>query len=264
MKTFIFGANGMLGTYLHKYLIDSIPITRNEVDALIIQNAGFYLQLEHLDIKKNDVIINATGIINKRVEAPLDFMVVNAIFPRLLADYCERRGIRLIHVTTDCVYDGEKGNYTEDDLAGDASVYALSKSAGEPLNCSVIRASIIGENKNNSKDLLEWVRTHHNQKITGWTNHLWNGITCLQFAKVCEWVIENNLFWNGVRHFYSPKSISKADLVAMINKIYELHNEVIFGEGPADCDRTLSSVYSNDLVIPDLETQIIEQKNFGI
>jgi dTDP-4-dehydrorhamnose reductase len=264
MKIFIFGANGMLGTYLHKYFEGSVPVTRKEVDALIIQYECFHSQLTNLAIKKGDVIINATGIINKRNESPLDFITVNALFPRLLADYCEKRGIKLIHVSTDCVFDGNKGDYTEDDLSDDTSVYGMSKAAGEPLNCTVIRASIIGENKNNSKDLLEWVRTHHNTTIEGWTNHLWNGITCLQLAKICEWVMANNYLWRGTRHFFSPSPISKADLVEMISDIYELNNKIKKIEGPSDCDRTLDSIYASEIFIPDLKTQIIEQKNFEL
>jgi dTDP-4-dehydrorhamnose reductase len=254
----------MLGNYLHKYLKGSIPITRKEVDALIIQNKNFYSQMDTLGIYYRDVIINATGIINKRIEPPIDFITVNALFPRLLADYCEKRGVKLIHVSTDCVFDGAQGHYNENDLSDDTSVYGMSKSAGEPLNCTVIRASIIGENKNNSKDLLEWVRTHKNVSITGWTNHIWNGITCLQFAKICRWVIENNNFWMGTRHFFSPKSVSKADLVEMISEIYELNNTVEKMSGPSDCDRTLSSIHKLGITIPDLRTQIIEQKNFNL
>lgn len=262
MRTFIFGANGMLGTYLHKYLKDSIPVGKHEVEAMIIQNKAFYQQLQAYNFKRGDVIINAIGIINKRIKTSLEFMTVNSLFPRLLADYCEKHEIKLIHVSTDCVFDGKLGEYTENDLSDDISVYGISKFAGEPSNCTVIRVSIIGENKNNSQDLLEWVRTHKDTVITGWVNHIWNGITCLQFAKICEWIIENGDFWMGVRHFYSPTEISKADLVEMISTIYNLNNKINKIIGPSDCNRILSSIYIKTIIIPELEVQIKEQKGF--
>jgi len=200
MRIFVFGANGMLGTYLHKYLKGSIPVTRNDVDAMVVQDKAFCEQLNSLNIHEFDVIINATGVINKRVKPEIEFYTVNSLFPRLLADYCEERHINLIHVSTDCVFSGTEGDYNEWSYLDDTSVYGMSKGAGEPQNCTVIRASIIGENKNNSQDLLEWVRTHRDSTITGWTNHIWNGITCLQFAKICEWIIEKENYWMGVRH----------------------------------------------------------------
>ena len=254
----------MLGTYLHKYIKNSIPISCHKVEAMIIQRKAFKKQLDILNIEPGDVIINAIGIINKRKREPTEFMTVNSIFPRLLADYCEELGANLIHVSTDCVFDGSKGDYDECDIADDMSVYGMTKSAGEPTNCTVIRASIIGENRNNSQDLLEWVRTHKNTEITGWVDHLWNGITCLQFAKICDWLIIGQHFWNGVRHFYSPTPISKADLVEMISDIYGLNNSVIKINAPVACNRTLSTVYINSFKLPELRDQIIEQKNFTI
>ena len=264
MKIFIFGANGMLGTYLHKYFKDSIPIVRSQVEATIIQNKTFRLQLKPLGIKDGDVIINAIGIINKRIKEPIDFLKVNSLFPRLLADYCAEKHIELIHVSTDCVFSGSKGSYNEEDMADDTSVYGISKSAGEPLNCTVIRASIIGENKNNSQDLLEWVRTHKNTTVTGWINHIWNGVTCLELSKICEWIINTKSFWMGVRHLFSPTALSKADLVEMISVVYELNNTINKITGPVDCDRSLSTICPIPYVIPELLTQIIEQKNFEL
>lgn len=254
----------MLGSYLHKYFTDSVTILRNKVDAMKVQKKDFYSQLNPLDMEGGDVVINAMGIINKRTNPPIEFFIVNSLFPRLLADYCEKRGVKLIHISTDCVFNGSKGSYHESDLADDTSVYGLSKSAGEPHNCTVIRASIIGENRNNSQDLLEWVRTHKNTTVPGWTNHIWNGVTCLQLAKICEWVIEKRFFWAGVRHVFSPDAVSKADLAEMISDVYELNNKIDKVRGPYDCDRTLSTLYPMPFTVPPLRTQIIEQKNFSL
>jgi len=264
MKTFIFGANGMLGSYLYKHIKESVPIFRNQFEAMKIQEKNFHDQIELLGITQGSTIINAIGIINKRKKDPLEFMIVNAIFPRILADYCEKNEINLIHISTDCVFSGARGHYKENDLADDTSIYAISKSAGEPLNCTVIRASIIGENKNNCEDLLEWVRTHNNTVIPGWINHIWNGVTCLQLALICEWMIDNNYFWKGVRHIFSPSDVSKADLVEMINDIYGLNNRVLKTSSINDCDRTVASLYLQPFKIPELSIQIKEQKEFDL
>ena len=264
MKIFIFGANGMLGSYLYKYIRNSIPVTRDQLDATRIQKNEFYNQLENLGITPGDVIINAIGIINKRKKEPLDFMIVNSIFPRLLADYCENLSVNLIHISTDCVFSGSIGHYNENDLPDDDSVYGRSKALGDPNNCTVIRASIIGENKMNNLDLLEWVRSHKDTIITGWVNHIWNGVTCLELAKVCEWIIDNNFYWKGVKHIYSPTIVNKAELVEMINDVYGLNNKIEKASAPVDCNRTLSSVNPIPFPIPDLKTQIIEQKNFEL
>jgi len=263
MKIFIFGANGMLGSYLHKYIRGSVSVVRSQVEAMKIQKNDFYFQLKQLEIKRGDVIINVIGIINKRIKEPIEFLTVNSLFPRVMADYCEKYGIGLIHISTDCVFNGLKGNYNETDLAGDTSIYGISKSAGEPRNCTIIRTSIIGENRNNSQDLLEWVRTHKNTIVTGWVNHIWNGITCLELARICKWIIDSNSFWFGVRHIFSPSPISKADLVEMISVIYELNNKIDKISGPYYCNRTLDTIYPLPYIIPELKVQIIEQKNFN-
>jgi dTDP-4-dehydrorhamnose reductase len=264
MKIYVFGANGMMGSYLHKYLKTPIPIVRNQIEATKIPLKDLYSQLSLLGAEKNDVIINAIGITNKRKNEPIEFMIVNAIFPKVLADYCENYGINLIHISTDCVFSGSKGYYKENDLPDDSAIYGISKSLGEPSNCAVIRTSIIGENRANNLDLLEWVRSHKDTVITGWVNHIWNGVTCLELAKVCEWIINNNFYWKGVKHIYSPTTVNKAELVEMINDVYGLNNQIEKTSAPVDCDRTLSSINPIPFAIPNLRTQIIEQKNFEL
>lgn len=264
MKVFIFGASGMLGSYLHKYIINSIPVTREHLDAARIGKNEFNDQLTKLGITSEDVIVNAIGVINKRKKEPLEFMIVNSVFPRLLADYCENISVKLIHISTDCVFSGLAGHYNENYIPDEDSVYGRSKALGDPNNCTVIRASIIGENRMNNLDLLEWVRSHEHTKITGWVNHIWNGVTCLELAKVCEWIINNDFYWKGVKHVYSPTIVNKAELIEMINDIYELNNEIEKVSAPVYCDRTLTSVDPIPFDIPDLRTQIIEQKNFNL
>jgi dTDP-4-dehydrorhamnose reductase len=98
----------------------------------------------------------------------------------------------MIHPTTDCVYSGLKGSYNEDDKYDVSDVYGMSKAMGEPSNCTVIRTSIIGEELENKKSFLEFVR-NSDSEINGWDDHYWNGITCYQYCKIID-----KKFWGTV------------------------------------------------------------------
>jgi dTDP-4-dehydrorhamnose reductase len=171
----------------------------------------------------------------------------------------------MIQPTTDCVYSGTRGGYIEIDVPDEENQYGRSKAVGEPPSASVLRVSIIGEELENKKSFLEWVRNSQGT-VNGWTNHYWNGITCLEYCKVLQKVFEQNLFWKGVRHIYSPSVVSKYDMVCMVNSVYNLGLTV----HPVTCstpvDKTLKSNYSFSefLHIPPLETQIEELKSFSL
>ena len=268
MKVFVLGASGMIGNYVCHYIKGSVGVLRSQVNALHIRKELFFKEMITLGAKEGDVIINTIGITNKHTDNFMDFIVVNSLFPRLLADYCEEHSINMIHLSTDCVFSGEKGQYSEYDDHDDQNIYGISKSAGEPRNCSIIRTSIIAENKNNSKDLLEWVRKTKNGVLYGYTHHFWNGITGLQFAKICKEIIDKNIFWRGVVHIFSPDSISKHDLIQIISDVYELNNTIKdsasrtkHNETP-HCDRTLISVHKIKFNIPPIREQLIELKNY--
>ena len=138
----------------------------------------------------------------------------------------------------------------------------MSKAIGEPSNCTVIRTSIIGEEVSNGRSLVEWVKSEKNNSIFGFTNHFWNGVTCLQFAKICEKIIVDNLFWKGTKHFYS-NTLNKLELVELINKYYELNILVKPKKTEFMCDRSMSSKYQLICSIPSLEKQIKEMKDFS-
>jgi dTDP-4-dehydrorhamnose reductase len=264
MKVFVLGHKGMLGRYVYTYLkskkYEVIGVSRPTIDAAKITHA----KLKAVNLHKNDVVINCIGII-KRTDVPKsDFATVNAAFPHVLASICEKVGAKLIHVTTDCVYDGYEGNYDEEHWHTAKDLYGMSKSVGEPENATVIRTSIIGEEIGQARSLVEWIKSNRGNLVKGYTNHFWNGITCLQFAKVCEDIIEENLFWKGVKHITSPTMISKYDLVRLISGIYDLDVAVTPYEATPRCDRTLTSTRTDVIFkdIPDLKDQVIEMKKF--
>ena len=222
MKVFVFGKTGMLGNYVYLYFknytdYETIGITRKDIDITDINESSLKAKLYHLDIKENDVIINCAGVIKQRNNAEtVDFILVNSIFPHRLNSICMKENYKFINISTDCTFSGKKGNYTEYSDHDATDVYGVSKSLGEPVEATTIRTSIIGEELHNFCSLIEWVKSNKNKEVNGYINHFWNGITCLQFAKVCKYMIDNNIFWSGVKHITSPDCISKYDLIKLI------------------------------------------------
>lgn len=261
MKIVVIGSHGMLGRYVTMYLkkyFDVIEVNRDELD---VATASETVIQEYFNnkIAPSDVIINCAGTIKPRVDelGALNAIRVNAVFPRLLANYAESIGAKMIHPTTDCVFTGMEGGYDENSPHDVTDIYGRTKSLGEPANCTVIRTSIIGEEVNQGRSLVEWVKRNHDKEIPGYTNHIWNGVTCYQFAKICKEIIDKNIFWLGTRHIFSNK-LTKFELVELINVIYSLNIVVKPKEASIKCDRSLTSIYEPIVQIPTIGSQIAE------
>ena len=265
-QVIVFGSTGMLGRYVCEYLKESISvigITRDDFDAETGTLQDLRRLFERNKVDSDTVVFNALGAIpHAGVQSESTYFKVNSICPMLLSTLCVDYGAKMIHATTDCVFDGLSGNYDEMSSKNSKDVYGLSKLIGENITATVIRTSIIGENKKGIS-LVEWVKKNSGKQVTGYTNHFWNGITCLQFAKLVKYMIINNVFWDGIRHIYSPEVISKADLIEMINKEYDLNITVVKAKVNL-CDRSLKSTYDLITTIPSLQQQIHEMKEFTL
>lgn len=262
MRVLVLGKNGMLGRYVYNYLtqyFDVIGTTRKELDAVKV-NVNFVGS----NIKPGDVVINCIGIIPQRSGfKKIDFVATNSIFPLIVQEACDIKGAKFIHITTDCVYNGLRGHYNELDEHDAHDIYGITKSLGEPEEATVIRTSIIGEETQNFCSLLEWVKLNKDKEVSGYIDHVWNGVTCLQFAKICKHIIDKKLFWAGVKHLYSPESVTKYELLKLISKVYNLNVKVAPHETETICDRTLTSIRDEVVIdIPPLEEQLIEMKAF--
>tara|TARA_R110001583_G_scaffold39728_2_gene127144 strand:+ start:6275 stop:7096 length:822 start_codon:yes stop_codon:yes gene_type:complete len=265
MKIFVLGSSGMLGRYVSKYLsnyYNVINVGRSQLDASDM--CGLSFSRFFGGVSEGDVVINCMGTIKPRVDelGVQNALIVNSLFPHKLADSCKQYGVRMIHPTTDCVFIGNKGGYTEKDEHDVTDIYGRTKSLGEPKNCTLIRTSIIGEELRTSRSLVEWVKSEKGNHIFGYTNHHWNGVTCLQFAKICSEIVSKNLFWDGCRHMFSPTSVTKKELVEIISNHYELNIKVTAKDTYEKCDRTLASDLEPIINVPELEEQIKEMKNF--
>ena len=272
-KLIILGSNGMLGNYIKRYFeknskLQIICINRNDYDALNDSIDKLEQKIkDHLDIKT--VVFNAIGVIPQAIKnhnlTNNHFIKINQEFPHQLANLCEKYQSQMIHSTTDCVYSGKKGNYIETDVHDETSIYGMTKSKGEPNNCTVIRTSIIGEEINNKRSLVEWIKSNNCNEIDGFTKQFWNGITCLQYAKILEKMINDNIFWKGVRHIFSPKTISKYELVCMINDNYKLNITINKYNVSDKIDKSINTIYQENALfnIPDLLQQIKEMRDFA-
>jgi dTDP-4-dehydrorhamnose reductase len=262
----LLGANGMLGRYANSYLSQYYSVkclTRDDFDFFV--SAACIEQKLSSILTPGDIVINCIGIIKPQVNKVgiPQTIFINSVLPHILSDWCEKNQVKMIHATTDCVFSGLHGKYTLSSIHDDNDIYGRSKSLGEPHNASCIRVSIIGEEKFSSRSLVEWIKSMKHQNVNGFTNHFWNGITCLEWSKFVHYVISKNDFWSGTIHLKSPETVSKAELVEMISDIYELNININKIESSFFCDRTLHSDFKN-YEIKSLREQILEMKNWKL
>jgi dTDP-4-dehydrorhamnose reductase len=268
-KIFVLGKSGMLGRYVYTYLkqqdYNVVGVGRTDVNASEPSSGNLHKYVQN-NMSEGDVVINCMGTIKPRVDELGDenAILVNSLFPRRLANLCEQYGVKLIHPTTDCVYTGSKGDYNENDPYDVSDVYGMSKALGEPSNCTVLRTSIIGEEVGQGRSLVEWVKGNKGGATNGYLNHYWNGVTCLEFGKIVERMIEGDLFWVGIKHLHSNK-VNKQELSELINDSFDLGITITPITVDTKVDRSMTTIDSNNLEkfnIPPLKVQIQEMAEF--
>lgn len=268
MKIMIFGSSGMLGRYMVSYLSKKhtvVGLTRNNLDIFqCFQKGTLNKNIEDLISKHLPrYIINCSGCINKRPELSVSEMyIVNGYFPHILSKICEQQEIKLFHPSTDCVFSGSSDMYENISVPDCCEDYGASKSVAESIKAMVIRVSIIGEETNN-RSLVEWIKNSKGQTINGYTNHFWNGITCLEYAKLVEKIIGENTHAIGIFNYFSTYKgknyITKYELVKEISDIYNLNLTVIPCETNKSCNRTLRG----EKMGKDITEQINEMKEYN-
>jgi dTDP-4-dehydrorhamnose reductase len=264
-KVFILGATGMLGRGVLSAFHDSpsqvIVTTRDGTfshDAAapnVVKFDALSDELSVLDflVSAGDWIINCIGIIKPHIrddnaDQRRVALLVNGLFPDKLSQYAEAKGLKVIQIATDCVYSGQKGQYSEEDEFDALDVYGKTKSLGEVPSKSMmhLRVSIIGPEYGRSTSLFEWVRSQpKDAEIFGFTDHLWNGITTFHFGKLCRGAIENDFFTPEVIHVIPGSTLTKESLVRLIAARAGREDIKITPKASGKViDRTLSSVKS--------------------
>jgi len=208
-----------------------------------------------------DYLINCIGIIKPFMAAdPIAARLVNAVFPWKLADWCSKHGIKMIHITTDCVFSGAKGKYVESDLHDALDDYGKSKSLGEPVDrCMVLRTSIIGEEIHKNASLIAWAKNQKGKAVKGFTNHFWNGVTTKQYAKACDSIMSDGLWEKGLFHIFAPEAVSKYDMMAFFNEKFDLGLAIEPFEAKPACDRSMASIkpLCEKLRVPTVKEQVM-------
>ncbi len=170
-----------------------------------------------------DHVINAIGVtIPFSLREPALTFFVNGALPHILA---EAFGEKLIHITTDCIYNGKEGfPYNENSSKSPTDLYGLSKSLGEPTGCLTIRTSIIGRELDGLTGLLEWFLQQEGKTITGFAEHYWNGVTTKQFGKLCDKIMQSPDLYprRGIYHVFSTV-VSKYDMLLAFQRKYGIH-----------------------------------------
>ncbi len=190
-----------------------------------------------------DVTINCIGII-KQLEAakdPILSLEVNALFPHRLARLCQAANTRLIHFSTDCVFSGQKGDYTEEDAPDPVDLYGRTKLLGEvnQAGCLTLRTSIIGRDFAKKVGLLEWFLSHKGRSVNGFTRAIYSGLTTQALSLILYELITHHPDLEGLYHVAS-QPINKYELLRKIRDAWQLDIEV----NPfADffCDRSLDA-----------------------
>ncbi|MBQ7958401.1 MAG: SDR family oxidoreductase [Oscillospiraceae bacterium] len=250
IKILILGSTGMLGNAVAKYFLSNenyevITTYRHEEYKFEGNTIYFDALTSDFSVLPDDVdyVINCIGIIKPFMAKSIEnAIMINSLFPHRLAKWCEEKGIKLIHITTDCVFSGMKGKYTENDLHDALDEYGKSKSLGECVNnAMVIRTSIIGEEIHNNASLIEWAKSQKGKTVNGFVNHLWNGVTTKQYAVICDKIISQGLYEKGLFHAYAADDVTKYEMMQYFNKKFDLNLTINEFEASQPCDRTLRS-----------------------
>jgi dTDP-4-dehydrorhamnose reductase len=245
MKILILGATGMLGHKLMQILSKKFMVTgtvRGDIAALdhnpvfsgttLIGNtrADDLASIRHaIEISDPDVVINCIGIVKQLPAAqdPLTSIAINALFPHQLAGLCRNHKIRLIHMSTDCVFSGRTGCYTEDDPSDAEDLYGKTKYLGEVKypGCLTIRTSIIGRELETSHGLIEWFLSQEGKTAPGYKKAIFSGLTTNTLAGIIGEIVSGYPDLHGVVQVAS-KPISKYDLLILVKKTYGLLIEI--------------------------------------
>ena len=177
-----------------------------------------------------DIVINCIGLIKQLPMAsdPLSAITINSLLPHRISMICRSAGARMIHIGTDCVFDGKKGNYTETDPSNADDLYGRSKFLGEvayPPHCLTLRTSIIGHELKGKLGLIEWFLAQKGE-INGFTHAIYSGFPTVELAKIITDYILPNKDLNGVYHV-SSDPISKYDLLKLVAERYGRKIEII-------------------------------------
>ena len=227
-KVLVLGSAGLIGHQVYNYLKDSDNYElyniscRNKIqdDTILLNARDEQAFIDKITNVSPQYIVNCIGILINGSDAdPENAIFLNSYMPHRLAKLADTIDAKLIHISTDCVFSGDKKEpYTETDEKDGRGVYAKTKGLGEVINDKhlTLRTSVVGpELKNDGEELFHWFMNQSNS-ISGFTKAIWSGVTTVELAKAVKWSIDNNI--TGLYHVTNNSSISKYDLLKLFQK----------------------------------------------
>ncbi len=259
MKMLILGGTGMLGHKLYQTVkdpIDAWVTVRSNPQSLAkfsffcpdrviggIEATDMASVRKAIEQVHPDVVVNCIGIVKQQPlgNDPFACLTINSLLPHQLAKLCAEYNARLIHVSTDCVFDGKKGSYKETDLTNADDLYGRSKALGETsaTNAITIRTSIIGRELNSEFGLVDWFLTQRDGSAKGFTHALFSGLTTQELSRVIQDVALNHKDLSGI-HQVSTAPIDKFTLINLLNDAFKT-GVTITPSDELKIDRTLDS-----------------------
>ncbi len=259
MRILILGGDGMLGHQLlkswqqrHEVWVTLHRPLNTYVDyALFNKNNSFDAIDAHdtqsiervLQHAQPDAVINAIGIIKQRSTSheAIPSIEINALFPHRLHALCQQYKARLVHMSTDCVFSGHQGMYTEESLEDARDLYGRSKLLGEihDEGAITLRTSIIGLELARKQSLIEWFLAQKG-RIHGFTKAIYSGFTTIEMAHIIEMLLTRHPRLDGLYHVASTP-ISKYELLMMLSEFLERRDVIIEPDDSFCCDRSLDS-----------------------
>ena len=274
-KVLVLGNKGMLGHVLYKTIqensahkkYDVIGINRSVNNTDRNSHTLDALKLDELEQfiknKQPKYIVNCIGsLVEASINRPSLAIQTNSLLPHFLNEISEKYNFKLIHISTDCVFDGSKGLYKESDIKTETNYYGLTKNLGEINNDRnlTIRTSIIGpEIKLKTTGLFDWILSQKDKTVRGYSNAIWSGLTTIELAKFIIWSLDKDI--TGIVHATNSLGISKYNLVKLINKTFDLNIDMLQNKD-YKIDKTLLNTKIQNYNFPSYIIMIEEMKDW--
>ncbi|MCC8398129.1 MAG: SDR family oxidoreductase [Rickettsia endosymbiont of Labidopullus appendiculatus] len=246
MKILILGATGMLGNAMFRFISEDrnlsvygtarndsacryFPeeLSRKLITPVNVENHDSLLKI--FATIQPDIVVNCIGLIKQLDDAnnPIQALSINALLPHRLSVICQAARARFIHISTDCVFSGSKGNYTESDFADANDLYGRSKFLGEVdyPNTITLRTSIIGHELLGDKSLVGWFLGQQTT-VNGYVRAIFSGVPTVELARIVRDIVIPRLDMNGLYHV-AAKPINKFDMLKLVASAYGKIIEII-------------------------------------
>ena len=271
-KVLVLGSAGLIGHQVYNYLKDSDNYElhnisyRNKIqdDTTLLDARGEKFFIEKITSIRPHYIINCIGILINGSDAdPENAIFLNSYMPHRLARLADKISAKLIHISTDCVFSGDKKKpYVETDEKDGRGIYAKTKGLGEVISDKhlTLRTSVVGpELKNDGEELFHWFMNQSGE-ISGYTKAIWSGVTTTELAKAVKWSIDHHI--TGLYHVTNNSSISKHDLLQLFQKYTKKNISINPVDGKNINKSFLDTRKEINYVIPSYEEMIKDMVEF--